>query len=143
MSREAADDFGLDIGDSVSASVLGRETATIANLREIDWQSFQINFVFVLTPGCLMLPHSWIATTRHSEAAADVERAVTVNFQMSAVSVKGSCHRTAGDQPAGGGSSTAPTLVAGLQYWLAQWPVVRHSGCRTRDPKGARQPVFD
>ena len=93
MSKEAADDFGLGIGDSVSINVLGREvTATIANLREIDWQSFQINFVFVLTPGVLdAAPHSWIATTHaSSEAAADaVERAVTSEFSnISAVSVK-------------------------------------------------------
>jgi putative ABC transport system permease protein len=93
MSEDAAGDFGLTIGDTVSINVLGREiTATIANLREVDWQSFQINFVFVLNPGVLdAAPHSWIATTHaDSDAAADaVERAVTSNFSnISAVSVK-------------------------------------------------------
>ena len=93
MSKDAADDFGLTIGDTVSINVLGREiTATIANLREVDWQSFQINFVFVLNPGVLdAAPHSWIATTHaDNDAAADaVERAVTSSFSnISAVSVK-------------------------------------------------------
>ena len=93
MSEDAAGDFGLTIGDTVSINVLGREiTASIANLREVDWQSFQINFVFVLNPGVLdAAPHSWIATTHaDSDAAADaVERAVTSSFSnVSAVSVK-------------------------------------------------------
>ena len=93
VSKNAADDFGLKVGDTVSINVLGREiTATIANLRAVDWQSFQINFVFVLNPGVLnAAPHSWIATTHAaSNAAADaVERAVTMQFSnISAVSVK-------------------------------------------------------
>ena len=93
MSRDAADDFGLTIGDTVSINVLGREiTAEIFNLREVEWQSFQINFVFVLTPGVLdAAPHSWIATTHAvDDAAADaVERVVTNSFSnVSAVSVK-------------------------------------------------------
>ena len=93
VSKNAADDFDLKVGDTVSINVLGREiTATIANFRAVDWQSFQINFVFVLNPGVLnAAPHSWIATTHAaSNAAADaVERAVTMQFSnISAVSVK-------------------------------------------------------
>ena len=93
MSYEAANDFGLTIGDTVSINVLGREiTATITNLRAVDWESFSINFVFVLNPGVLdAAPHSWIATTHaDDDAAADaVERAITSQFSnVSAVSVK-------------------------------------------------------
>ena len=93
MSFEAANDFGLTIGDRVSINVLGREiTATIASLRAVDWESFSINFVFVLNPGVLnTAPHSWIATTHaDDDAAADaVERAITSQFSnVSAVSVK-------------------------------------------------------
>lgn len=93
MSEDAAADFGMGIGDTVSINVLGREvTATIANLRKVDWQSFQINFVFILNPGVLdAAPHSWIATTHaDNDAAADaVERAITSRFSnISAVSVK-------------------------------------------------------
>jgi len=93
MSYEAANDFGLTIGDRVSINVLGREiTATITSLRAVDWESFSINFVFVLNPGVLdAAPHSWIATTHaDDDAAADaVERAITSQFSnVSAVSVK-------------------------------------------------------
>ncbi len=93
MSDEAANDFGLTIGDTVSINVLGREiTATIKNLRAVDWESFSINFVFVLSPGVLdAAPHSWIATTHADDAAAAdaVERAITSQFSnVSAVSVK-------------------------------------------------------
>ncbi|MFL2845127.1 MAG: ABC transporter permease [Candidatus Puniceispirillaceae bacterium] len=93
MSKDAADDFGLTIGDTISINVLGREvTARIYNLRDVDWQSFQINFVFVLNPGVLdAAPHSWIATThtKTDDAADAVERAVTKQFSnVSAVSVK-------------------------------------------------------
>ena len=93
MSKDAADDFGLTIGDTISINVLGREvTARIYNLRDVDWQSFQINFVFVLNPGVLDdAPHSWIATThtKTDDAADEVERAVTKQFSnVSAVSVK-------------------------------------------------------
>lgn len=93
MSKDAADDFGLTIGDTISVNVLGREvTARIYNLRNVDWQSFQINFVFVLNPGVLdAAPHSWIATThtKTDDAADAVERAVTNQFSnVSAVSVK-------------------------------------------------------
>jgi len=60
--------------------VLGREiTATIANLREIDWSSLAMNFTFILTPDTLAgAPHSFIATV-HAPAASEsaVERAVT------------------------------------------------------------------
>ena len=93
MSYEAANDFGLTIGDRVSINVLGREiTATIASLRAVDWESFSINFVFVLNPGVLdAAPHSWITTTHadDNDAADAVERAITSQFSnVSAISVK-------------------------------------------------------
>jgi putative ABC transport system permease protein len=51
LDTEVADGLGLAIGDTVTLNVLGREiTTTIANLREIEWQSFGINFFFVLSP---------------------------------------------------------------------------------------------
>lgn len=93
MSKEEADEFGLVLGDTVSVNVLGRNvTAEIVNFRQIDWQTFNINFLFVLSPGVLeKAPHSWIATTDAlDEAATDaVERAVTSQFSnVSAISVK-------------------------------------------------------
>ncbi|ADE39662.1 protein of unknown function DUF214 [Candidatus Puniceispirillum marinum IMCC1322] len=93
MAKEEADEFGLVLGDTISVNVLGRNvTAKIVNFRDIEWQSFNINFLFVLSPGVLdKAPHSWIATTDAvDDAATDaVERAVTNQFSnVSAVSVK-------------------------------------------------------
>ena len=61
ISQDAFVDFGLSLGDTVSINVLGRNiTAEIANVREIEWESFSINFVFILSPGLLdKAPHSW------------------------------------------------------------------------------------
>ena len=93
VTHEMAEDFGLTIGDTVTLNILGREiTGEIANTREVAWESFRINFVFIMSPGLLdSAPHSWIATTKSpSEAAASgIERAVTTSFtNISALSVK-------------------------------------------------------
>ena len=93
MAKDAFDAFGLSLGDRVSINVLGRDiTATIANTRKVEWESFSINFVFVLSPGVLdKAPHSWIATTyADDEGAIDTaERVITDAFpNVSAISVK-------------------------------------------------------
>src|SRR3546814_13380001 len=61
-----AEGFGVGIGDTITLDVLGRPiTATIANLRRIDWSSMSMNFIFVFAPGTLeAAPHSVIATVR-------------------------------------------------------------------------------
>ena len=46
--------MGLKIGDTLTVNLLGREiTATIANLRQIDWTRLGINFAIVFAPGTL------------------------------------------------------------------------------------------
>jgi len=64
FDAKIADGLGLKIGDPVVINVLGRNiTATIANLRSVDWQTLGINFVMVLTPDALRgAPHADIAT---------------------------------------------------------------------------------
>ena len=93
MAKEPFDEFGLSLGDTVTLNVLGRTiTATIVNTREVEWESFSINFVFILSPGLLdKAPHSWIATSyADDEAASDeIEKQVTDAFpNVSAISVK-------------------------------------------------------
>jgi putative ABC transport system permease protein len=72
--------------------VIGRDlTARIANLREIDWSSLNINFAMVFSPGPLDdAPQSFIATARTDAAQeAGLERAVTDAFpNVSAIGVK-------------------------------------------------------
>ncbi len=61
---ELAKLLGLDIGDTVTVNVLGRNiTARIANLREVHWESLAINFVMVLSPNALKgAPNNLMAT---------------------------------------------------------------------------------
>ncbi len=56
--------LGLTIGDTVSVNVLGRTvTARIANLRQVDWESFGINFVMVFSPNTFRgAPYMVLAT---------------------------------------------------------------------------------
>lgn len=80
VTADIARGLGLDIGDTMTVNVLGRDlTATIASLREVDWSSMNMNFALVLSPGALAgAPHTHIATVRAAAAAEDaVERAVT------------------------------------------------------------------
>lgn len=60
-----AQGMGLKVGDTLTVNVLGREiTATIANLRRIDWTRLGINFAIVFAPGTLeAAPHTVLAAT--------------------------------------------------------------------------------
>ncbi len=64
FEAELASKLGLKIGDKVTVNVLGRNvTATIANLREVKWESLAINFVMVFSPNTLAgAPHNLLAT---------------------------------------------------------------------------------
>src|SRR5262245_22304271 len=64
FEKRIADGLGLKVGDEVTVNVLGRNlTATIANLRTVDWQSLGINFVMVFSPATFRAaPHTHIAT---------------------------------------------------------------------------------
>lgn len=80
MDSNIAHGFGVGLGDTVTFNVLGREiTATIANLREIDWSTLSMNFAFVLSPDALAgAPHTHVATVAATpQAEAAIERAVT------------------------------------------------------------------
>jgi putative ABC transport system permease protein len=47
-------DLGMQVGDTMTFNILGREvTATIASLREIDWNDFGINYIVMFAPGTL------------------------------------------------------------------------------------------
>lgn len=49
FDEEAAASFGLQLGDELEMSVLGRRmTAIITSFREINWRSFDVNFVIIL-----------------------------------------------------------------------------------------------
>ncbi len=89
---EAAIAFGLNIGDTITVNLLGREfDAKIANLRAIDWTSLGINFVMVFSPGVLeRAPQTYLATAYLDESQEPaLEAAVTDRFpNVSAVRMK-------------------------------------------------------
>jgi putative ABC transport system permease protein len=84
--------MGLKPGDTLAVNVLGREvTATIANLRAIDWTSLRINYAMVFTPGTFAgAPETFIATARvPPERESALQKAVTDRFaNISAIPVK-------------------------------------------------------
>lgn len=64
LGADAARGLGLKIGDDIAVSIGGRKlTARIANLRDINWASFGINFVLVFSPKPVeAAPHSMLLT---------------------------------------------------------------------------------
>jgi putative ABC transport system permease protein len=75
--------FGLGIGDTITVNVLGRDIeARIASLRQIEWQTLAINFVFVFSPGVLdKAPHTFLATVKATPQAEDaIFKTVTDKF---------------------------------------------------------------
>ena len=88
FEKKLADGLGLKIGDEVVVNVLGRDiSATIGNMRNVDWQSLGINFVLVFSPNTFRgAPHTHIATLTEpqADAAGDARiiRAVADAFPM-------------------------------------------------------------
>jgi putative ABC transport system permease protein len=68
---EVANGLGLKIGDMVTVNVLGRDiTAKVANLRQVNWRSFDINFVMVFSSNTLKAaPHQFLATVEMPNSA--------------------------------------------------------------------------
>jgi putative ABC transport system permease protein len=92
IDAQAAHGLGLDVGDSLTVNLLGREiTGTVANLREIDWRTLSINFVLMFSPGVMeSAPQTHLATARVDPAQEiALQRAVTERFaNVSAIRVK-------------------------------------------------------
>jgi putative ABC transport system permease protein len=74
LDEEIARSYGLKVGDRMTVSVLGVEiTATIANLRRIDWESLGFNFALLFDPAALVAaPHSFMATVEATPQAEAV-----------------------------------------------------------------------
>jgi putative ABC transport system permease protein len=88
IEKKIADGLGLKLGDPIVVNVLGRDiTATIGNMRTVDWQSLGINFVLVFSPNAFKgAPHTHIATLTesHPNPAGDgkVVKSVAQAFPM-------------------------------------------------------------
>ena len=92
FDAELARGMGLEVGDTLSVNLLGREiTAVIANLRSINWERLGINFTLVFAPGTLeAAPQTHLAAVYLPRSEEErLVRAVTDRFpNVSAIHVR-------------------------------------------------------
>ncbi|MGR3679125.1 MAG: ABC transporter permease [Paracoccaceae bacterium] len=71
FAAEEAEEMGLNIGDSMTVNILGRDiTGRIASFREVDFSNAGMGFVLAMNEGALAAaPHSYIATVYAEEQA--------------------------------------------------------------------------
>ena len=66
IHRDVAEGFDVDIGDTITMNILGREiSGTVHNVRDLEWRSMRLNFAIMLSPYPLnTIPHSSVGTVR-------------------------------------------------------------------------------
>jgi putative ABC transport system permease protein len=82
FAAEEAGEIGLTVGDEITVNILGRDiTATIAALREVEFENAGIGFVVTMSQNALAgAPHTHIATVyAEEEAEAAILRDVAGN----------------------------------------------------------------
>jgi len=88
LDVEQAELLGLDIGDMLIVSILGREMqARIASLRQVSWDSMGFNYVMVFSPsGLAHAPHSLTATiTLSGDEKGAMTRSLLAGFPSASV----------------------------------------------------------
>jgi putative ABC transport system permease protein len=82
VAEEAAE-IGLEIGDTMTVNILGREiTGELASFRNVDFSTAAMNFTITMNPSALSgAPHSWLATIyAEPEAEAELMRDITRSY---------------------------------------------------------------
>ncbi|WP_462324303.1 ABC transporter permease [Desulfoplanes sp.] len=66
LTSDLARGFGVGLGDTLTVNVLGRNiTATIANIRDVDWTTLAMQFAIIFAPGTLdRAPGTTLAAVR-------------------------------------------------------------------------------
>lgn len=64
ISQDVAIAFEIGVGDELTINILGFDiTAKVANVREVNWGAFSMNFAVTFAPGALdNAPATWLAT---------------------------------------------------------------------------------
>lgn len=113
FAAEEAMEMGLDLGDTITTNVLGREiTATITSFREVDFQDAGMGFVMSLNAAALSgAPHTHIATVHAPpEAEAGLLRDVTGTWpNITAIGIREAVDRV----------SEALAAIAAATAWAA------------------------
>ena len=97
FAANEAEEMGLALGDVLTVNVLGRDLdATIANFREVPFETAGIGFIMTLNPAALAgAPHTHIATVRaETEAEGAILRGVAEAYpNVTAIAVKEAIER--------------------------------------------------
>ncbi|MEZ0223149.1 MAG: ABC transporter permease [Alphaproteobacteria bacterium] len=92
IATDVAKAFNIGAGDTLTLNILGLDvTAKVANVREIDWASFTMNFAVTLSPGALDgAPATWLGTViLHTKDEESAETKIAKDFPgITAVRVK-------------------------------------------------------
>ncbi len=72
LTSDLARGFGMTVGDTLTVNVLGRAvTARVANIRDVDWSTLNMQFAVIFAPGPLnRAPHTWLAAV-HADPGAE------------------------------------------------------------------------
>jgi putative ABC transport system permease protein len=99
FAAEEAEEIGLNIGDTMTVNILGRDlTAKVTSFREVDFSNAGMGFVMTLNPSALAgAPHTFIATVyAPPEAEAALLRDVTKTWpNITAIRVREAVDRVA------------------------------------------------
>jgi putative ABC transport system permease protein len=100
FDSELAHGMGLNVGDTLTVNLLGREiTGRIANLRRIEWSRLGINFAIVFAPGTLeAAPQTHLAALYASPSQAErIAAEITEQFpNVTAIPVREALAAVAG-----------------------------------------------
>ena len=130
LSEMWAQNLGVSLGDRLSfESGARRFEAEVTSIREVDWNSFNVNFFILLTPEAgEFLPHQYIASFHLGERTADL-RGVTREFPNLSIIDVGAIIERVGeiiDQVSRAAQVVfAFTLLAGLVVLLAALEATR------------------
>ncbi len=83
LDHEAATVMGVEVGDTLTVSVLGREIeARIASLRQVNWDTMGFNYILVFSPDTFAnAPHTVAATiSAPGDLAPGLQRALLAAF---------------------------------------------------------------
>ena len=121
FAAEEAEEMGLQIGDTLTVNILGRDiTGTLASFREVDFSTAGIGFILSMNPAALSgAPHSFISTVyAEEEAEAQILRDLASRFpNITAVRVRDAIDRVAdalGGLAAATSYGAAATLLTGF-----------------------------
>jgi putative ABC transport system permease protein len=114
FAAEEAGEMGLNIGDTLTINILGRDiTGTLASFREVDFSTAGIGFILSMNPQALSgAPHSFISTVYAEEAAeAEILRDLAGKYpNITAIRVRDAIDRVA---------DTLSSIAAATSYGAA------------------------